>query len=794
MKQYSTNETPPLSLNEIKSQLTSIFIEEFYESFQEILLISQEDFIQKYIRRLNIILTSYYPNIIPHLKANEHLFNNIYQTIYEDYYLSTKYDCNSALKQGKKEVLTSFQPHCPDNAGSNPCHTCQGVFILVRDQNTKQFKYAICSNCKYVYHVNCILMYCPQCDSDFYSSFIEDEGDNLYQPATWEQYHCGILLNQQMTCMECGDMLWLKGSNKKLCCKTCKIESIPTDINWICVMCKKEFHTGAKIYNPLEFKAMKLSVKSAIANQVVIKPTSLPCKCCDNPLKLEFHHSTNCDGVLVKGEIFRKKIVVCSKCKIFSSLNKFKWICPLCEDAFKCSYTRNFPSQLNDNDNEFNIRNKNSPIRKAQSMRSSVEFGNILRYKSNDKLNNITSQREFNSAINKSKYINKNSDNDLRSSISNFNTKRKLFTDVPYLQTQDNDNIKAPVSSNSNNNSNNNKNVYMHYSKRNSCPEMSNYYYQTEASSTPNTSRNQFQSAYVNQSLTSSTQQKRINNTSSNNNNNFIFNVDDYTILTQLGQGTFGKIFLVEDHYKNIYCLKKLIINNQSNLTSLRNEYEIFTKCRHQNILTIHGLSEKKLDTTTYTIYILMEVAKTDWEKEINLRSSKYNFYTENEIIYILKQLTSALAYLQENKVSHRDVKAQNILVFDKNIYKIADFGEAKQFRDGKKILSTLRGTELYMSPILFVGLQNRTFDVKHNPYKSDVFSLGMCVLYACTLSIKMLCKVRDFTDNSKLRNFLNVALGKRYSQGLIDVLGRMLSIPEDGRPDFCQLKNVLGI
>ena len=38
------------------------------------------------------------------------------------------------------------------------------------------------------------------------------------------------------------------------------------------------------------------------------------------------------------------------------------------------------------------------------------------------------------------------------------------------------------------------------------------------------------------------------------------------------------------------------------------------------------------------------------------------------------------------------------------------------------------------MSPILFEGLKNKIFDLKYNPYKSDVFSLGMCLLFAGTL------------------------------------------------------------
>ena len=198
------------------------------------------------------------------------------------------------------------------------------------------------------------------------------------------------------------------------------------------------------------------------------------------------------------------------------------------------------------------------------------------------------------------------------------------------------------------------------------------------------------------------------------------------------------------------------------------------------------------LDESTFGIYILMEVAKTDWEKEINQRQMRNKYYTEEELINILKQLVNALSYLQKNKVSHRDVKAQNVLVFPDNKYKIADFGEARKYGKIMDPLSTLRGTELYMSPILFHGLQNRIFDVNHNPYKSDVFSLGMCALFASTLRIKTLCKIRDFSNDSKLKIFIMSVISQRYSLNFVQLITQMLQLQEVDRPDFIELEEIL--
>ena len=73
---------------------------------------------------------------------------------------------------------------------------------------------------------------------------------------------------------------------------------------------------------------------------------------------------------------------------------------------------------------------------------------------------------------------------------------------------------------------------------------------------------------------------------------------------------------------------------------------------KYPNIIKILGLYKNKLDKTTYVIYILMEVGITDWEKEIKNNSLQKKFYKEEDLILILKQLCSALSFLQRIKLT----------------------------------------------------------------------------------------------------------------------------------------------
>ena len=273
-----------------------------------------------------------------------------------------------------------------------------------------------------------------------------------------------------------------------------------------------------------------------------------------------------------------------------------------------------------------------------------------------------------------------------------------------------------------------------------------------------------------------------------------VFNFEEYKIITQLGQGSFGKIYLVQNANNELYTMKKLIYSEELDVQAVIKEYKMCYKLKHPNVVKILGIFSKKLDKTTYVVYVLMEVGLTDWEKEIKSHIEKKNFYTEKELLHIMNQLITVLSFLQKNNISHRDIKPQNILVFKNNIYKIADFGEAKQIENinSNFISNSLRGTELYMSPLLFNGLRTGQIDIRHNIFKSDVYSLGLCILFAASLLSKSLYDIRKFMDMNEIRNYLNNILKNKYSKNFIDLVGLMLEIHEKNRPDFIQLEEIM--
>jgi hypothetical protein len=284
--------------------------------------------------------------------------------------------------------------------------------------------------------------------------------------------------------------------------------------------------------------------------------------------------------------------------------------------------------------------------------------------------------------------------------------------------------------------------------------------------------------------------------------NNFAINTfksDDYNIIRQIGEGTFGKIYEVEDANHKKFAMKKLIASSEEEINSLLNEYKIVYNLMplNLNLVKINGVEIKKFDKTTNGIYVLMDLAIRDWEKEILYRKNKGKFYTEEELVGIIKELVFTFSELQKKNISHRDIKPQNILLFPNRKLRVADFGEAKTFMQNKTdtIKQTIRGTELYMSPILFNALQKKNKIPKYteyNAFKSDVFSLGLCFLLASTLNFNALCDLREVTEMSIVKIIISKYLKNKYSYKFIEFFYLMLELDEHKRLDFIELNNLI--
>ncbi|OIV90774.1 hypothetical protein TanjilG_15507 [Lupinus angustifolius] len=195
---------------------------------------------------------------------------------------------------------------------------------------------------------------------------------------------------------------------------------------------------------------------------------------------------------------------------------------------------------------------------------------------------------------------------------------------------------------------------------------------------------------------------------------------NQYELCEEIGRGRFGTIFRCFNPTTNqVFACKiinKTLLTDSTDRNCLLNEPKFMTLLSpHPNILQIYHFSEDD-----DVLSIVMELCQPLTLFERILKTNGSNTLTEPQSAFIMHQLLSALAHCHRLGVAHRDIKPDNILFDSRDNLKLADFGSAEWFGEGKK-MSGIVGTPYYVAPEILMG---REYDEK-----VDVWSCGV-ILY----------------------------------------------------------------
>jgi serine/threonine protein kinase len=127
-------------------------------------------------------------------------------------------------------------------------------------------------------------------------------------------------------------------------------------------------------------------------------------------------------------------------------------------------------------------------------------------------------------------------------------------------------------------------------------------------------------------------------------------------------------------------------------------------------------------------IEIFMSAADGSLRGFLEEKRSQNTKMTKEQIIHVTRHIASALHYLHEKKIIHRDVKPENILfkdIFTNPTFCLADFGFSKEI-DSK---ATFVGTPLYWAPEVCFGAPQ--------DFRVDIWSLGV-VIYEMLIGLAL--------------------------------------------------------
>ena len=237
--------------------------------------------------------------------------------------------------------------------------------------------------------------------------------------------------------------------------------------------------------------------------------------------------------------------------------------------------------------------------------------------------------------------------------------------------------------------------------------------------------------------------------------------VNNFILFKELGRGAYGEVFLSTDEHLDELTAVKVI--NRKKLTPLQKnklliQLDVLSKLNHKNVTKI--LDKQK---TSNNFYIEMEYSNgPNLYEYVKHYKKKYGKCLNEETIQkLVKQIASGLEYLHKNKIIHRDIKLENLIInfndisnktkglTEEEIYqkkiiysssnkntnevgnllkenitvKICDFGFSRQVDENHQA-STILGTPITTAPdVLFLESGQG-----HYGTEADMWSLGVCV------------------------------------------------------------------
>jgi serine/threonine protein kinase len=191
--------------------------------------------------------------------------------------------------------------------------------------------------------------------------------------------------------------------------------------------------------------------------------------------------------------------------------------------------------------------------------------------------------------------------------------------------------------------------------------------------------------------------------------------IGKYKILSTLGSGGFGTVYLAEDTWIDKKVALKVPHKQGVDFGELLREPRLLATLNHPNIVTI--LTAEKQENV---FFIVMEFVAGDTLEAIIARDGALDIALALDYTC---QICNAVDHAHRQGVLHRDLRPSNVIVSDSGMLKVADFGTSR-FLEIAAHGTTVIGSPPYMAPEQFQGKA---------VFASDIYSLGVTMFQMMT-------------------------------------------------------------
>jgi len=194
--------------------------------------------------------------------------------------------------------------------------------------------------------------------------------------------------------------------------------------------------------------------------------------------------------------------------------------------------------------------------------------------------------------------------------------------------------------------------------------------------------------------------------------------IGKYRILSPLGSGGFGSVYLAEDTWIDKKVAIKVPHKQHLDFTELLREPRLLASMSHPNIVTV--ITAEKEDDV---FFIVMEYVAGQTLEHLIMREGPLEL---NRALDFACQMCNAVDHAHRGGVLHRDLRPGNMLISETGMLKVTDFGTSR-FLEIAAHGTTVIGSPPYMAPEQFYGKA---------VFASDVYSVGVTIYQMMTGSM----------------------------------------------------------
>ncbi|EPY49869.1 CMGC/CDK/CDK5 protein kinase Pef1 [Schizosaccharomyces cryophilus OY26] len=191
----------------------------------------------------------------------------------------------------------------------------------------------------------------------------------------------------------------------------------------------------------------------------------------------------------------------------------------------------------------------------------------------------------------------------------------------------------------------------------------------------------------------------------------------NYQRLEKLGEGTYANVYRAQNRTTGeVVALKVIRIDPEEGTpsTAIR-EISLMKELRHPNIMSLIDVLH-----TDNKLMLVFEYMEKDLKKYMDAYGNQ-GALSPSEVKNFTRQLLSGISFCHENRVLHRDLKPQNLLINNRGELKLADFGLARSIGIPVNTFSNEVVTLWYRAPDVLLG--SRAYNTS-----IDIWSVG-CIM-----------------------------------------------------------------